>query len=48
MEKIHIEDKKIFFTSDLHFGHMNVIKFCNRPFADTREMKEKLINSKKK
>ena len=45
MEKIHITDKKIFFTSDLHFGHRNVIKFSNRPFADTQEMEEKLIKN---
>ena len=33
----------IFFTSDEHFGHANVIKFCNRPFADLEEMREGLI-----
>jgi calcineurin-like phosphoesterase family protein len=26
------------FTSDLHFGHENIIKFCKRPFADASEM----------
>lgn len=33
----------IFITSDEHYGHANIIKFCNRPFADTREMQEELI-----
>jgi calcineurin-like phosphoesterase family protein len=33
----------IFFTSDEHYSHANIIKFCNRPFADTQEMKESLI-----
>ena len=33
----------VFFTSDHHFGHANVIKFCNRPFADVDEMNEKLV-----
>jgi calcineurin-like phosphoesterase family protein len=33
----------IFYTADLHFGHANIIKHCDRPFADASEMDEVLI-----
>lgn len=35
----------IFFTSDTHFNHANIIKYCMRPFADKDEMNEALINN---
>jgi calcineurin-like phosphoesterase family protein len=32
-----------FFTADLHLGHANAIKYCNRPFTSTHEMNASLI-----
>lgn len=37
--------EKTFFTSDTHFCHENIIKFCNRPFNNAEEMNEKLIEN---
>jgi calcineurin-like phosphoesterase family protein len=33
----------IWFTSDTHYGHDNVIQFCGRPFKNSDEMAEELI-----
>ncbi len=32
-----------FFTSDVHFGHRNVIGFCDRPYANVEEMDAAII-----
>ena len=35
----------IYFTSDNHFCHGNIIGSCHRPFSDVNEMNEKMINN---
>jgi calcineurin-like phosphoesterase family protein len=35
----------VFYTSDLHLGHENVLKYCNRPFKSIEEMDACLINN---
>lgn len=30
--------QKVFWTADQHYGHANIIKFCNRPFSSVDEM----------
>ena len=35
----------IFFTADLHLGHQNIIKYCNRPFGTYHQMDNAIIDN---
>ena len=45
MKVLNKDYKNIFVTSDTHFSHANIIKYCNRPFSNVDEMNQKLINN---
>lgn len=34
-----------FYTADTHFFHDNIIKYCERPFSDSREMNDYLFDA---
>jgi calcineurin-like phosphoesterase family protein len=38
-------DGRVWFWSDLHFFHTNVIGYCDRPFADMGSMNETLLRN---
>ena len=41
--KFSLSEDKLFFTSDPHYGHENILKYCHRPFSSIKEHDEELI-----
>jgi calcineurin-like phosphoesterase family protein len=34
----------VWFSADFHFGHSNIIRYCNRPFANAAEMDKAILD----
>lgn len=37
------DGSKVYFTSDTHFNHTNILRYCQRPFRNVDEMNEQMI-----
>lgn len=40
-----LQHDKVWFTSDPHFNHTNIIKYCKRPFDNVEDMNQVLIDN---
>lgn len=40
-----MDDDTTHFTSDHHFGHRNILRYCERPFPDVETMDDALIRA---
>lgn len=45
MKIIIYKPELVYFTSDTHFGHKNILAFANRQFKDLKEHDEKLVEN---
>ena len=42
---LKLDTQDVFFVSDTHLGHANVIKFDGRPFSSVEEMNKAIIDN---
>lgn len=40
-----VQHDKVWFTSDLHFWHKNICKYCNRPYSNVEDMNEAIVTN---
>ena len=40
-----VQHDKVWFTSDLHFWHKNICKYCDRPYNSIEEMNQGIIDN---
>lgn len=43
--KLYVKEQNLFFTSDAHFCHANILKYDKRPFKHVDEMNEEIIEN---
>ena len=44
--KIKLDEREtVWFTSDSHFSHSNIIRYADRPFSSVEEMDQQLIEN---
>ena len=41
--KVTTQQHRLWFTADLHLGHTNIMRYCNRPFKSVAEMDAEII-----
>lgn len=45
MHKLTLPAKDVWFTSDTHYGHNNILRYCDRPFETIDAHDEALLNN---
>jgi calcineurin-like phosphoesterase family protein len=45
LKGVQLIPERTFFTSDIHFNHENIIKYCDRPWSNATEMNEGIVSN---